>query len=150
MFIIRRSQKGDLDGVKALIHQADLDESTVELHFEHFFIVELYEKEHQTKHLVGVAGMEVYHSYGLFRLFILKKGDWNGKIGVQLIKILLSYAKSLRLLEVYLLSNNCVYLFKQLGFEVITYDDLPQELDHIKWGMKKQAVPMIYKCYKRE
>jgi amino-acid N-acetyltransferase len=150
MFVIRRSQKGDLDRVKAFINQVELDESAVKQHFEHFFLVELYEEEYKRKDLVGIAGMEVYHSYGLFRSFILKKGDWNGKIGIQLIKILLSYAKSLRLLEVYLLSNNCVYLFEQLGFEVISYADLPQQLDHIKWGMEKQAVPMIYKCSKRE
>ncbi|RAL23328.1 GNAT family N-acetyltransferase [Thermoflavimicrobium daqui] len=150
MFLIRRAQISDLYSVKRLLQQAKLNDQGIDQHLEHFFIVEQTDEEEETGLVVGAIGMEVYNPYGLLRSFVLARASWNGKVGIHLIKILLAYAEALKLFEVYLVAGDSISLFQLMGFEVIDYENLPDEIsdsNHVKRCKEQKGTPMVYKCF---
>ncbi|SFI66973.1 GNAT family N-acetyltransferase [Thermoflavimicrobium dichotomicum] len=153
MFLIRRAQASDLHSVRHLLKRSKIKDQGIDQHLEHFFLVEQASEGEEHVKIVGMIGLEVYKPYGLLSSFILAKASWSAKIGIHLIKIILTYAETIQLLEVYLLAGHAADLFQQMGFEVITYEELPEEIrgtGHIQLCQEKDGVPMVYRVFKKK
>jgi amino-acid N-acetyltransferase len=96
--------------------------------------------------LVGTVGIEVYPPYGLLRSFVLKKEVCNLKISLQMIEILLQYAASLALKEVYLFAKETSPFLMQMGFSKIAMEELPYPIVQSLKSMGRQGIPMVYTC----
>ncbi|SEM80294.1 GNAT family N-acetyltransferase [Lihuaxuella thermophila] len=149
MFVIRRAAERDLFQMRRLLNETGLNDHGMEDHLRHFFVVERPGGEEEPPEIVGAIGMEVYHPFGLLRSFVLKRASWNPAIGVKLIHILLSYAAQLKLTHVYLLAGTTTSFFEQMGFSVIPFADIPediQESEHMERCASK-GTPMVYACF---
>jgi amino-acid N-acetyltransferase len=151
MFVIRRAEEKDLFRVRRLIKDAGLNDKGIEKHLSHFFVAETAEGEEMSQ-MIGVVGMEVHGPYGLLRSFVLERASWNPKVGLNMIGILLSYAKKLKLERVYLLAGASTSFFGELGFSEVAVQDLPEELmasEHLERSVFK-GTPMVYTCFSPE
>lgn len=149
MFMIRRAVEKDLFQVKRLLREAEMNDKGLEEHLAHFFVVETVAESGNHAKIVGACGMEVYEPYGLLRSFVLERASWNSRVGLQLVHILLSYAGHLDLSHVYLVAGSTPAFFEQIGFSVISVEDLPEEIqtsDHIEQSISK-GIPMVYACF---
>ncbi|WP_124728503.1 GNAT family N-acetyltransferase [Staphylospora marina] len=143
LFLVRRASEEDLFRVRRLLKEAGLNDRGIEPHIRHFFVVERPETE-GVPEMVGAVGMEVYGEFGLIRSFVLKRGPWNGKVGVQMMKFLMEYAKELKLSRVYLLAGASSSFFREWGFEETDRESLPEALqksEHL--GHSRGGVPMV-------
>jgi amino-acid N-acetyltransferase len=147
LFIVRRAAEEDLFRLRRLLKEAGLNDRGIEPHIRHFFVVETSEKE-GVPEMVGAVGMEVYGQSGLIRSFVLKRGPWNGKVGVEMMRFLLQYAQGLGLSRVYLLAGASMSFFREIGFKEIAPDDLPEQLwnsGHLERSIHC-GVLMVYHC----
>jgi len=78
--------------------------------------------------LIGVAGMEVYGTYGLLRS-VAVLAEYRGKgVAAKLIARLESEAASRGLKNMYLLTETAPEYFAAKGFQKISRDDVPNEI----------------------
>jgi amino-acid N-acetyltransferase len=146
MFVIRRAGEHDLFRIRRLIKDAGLNDKGIESHLLHFFVVETANDDEESPQMVGVVGMEVHGSIGLLRSFVLERASWNGKVGVNMMEILLAYAAKLGLTHVYLLAGASTSFFSELGFVEVAFADLPdvlKESEHFERSLYK-GTPMVY------
>ncbi|MBA4602945.1 GNAT family N-acetyltransferase [Thermoactinomyces mirandus] len=147
MFVIRQAEKKDLFQIRKLIKEVGLRDRGIEQHLHHFFIAEVPSvNEGKVSPMVGVVGMEVYPPYGLLRSFVLERAPWNSKVGMNMIRILLSYAEKMGLSHIFLLAGQSTRFFTQLGFVKTGQDDIPEELrqsEHLAKSIS-QGQPMVY------
>ena len=148
MYWVRHATQQDVSVIQAMLQKAKVESDEVEKHLHHFFVVE----QSEPKEMVGTMGMEVYPPFGVLRSLVLDQAVVNEKLSWQLLQILLSYAESLQLEEVYFIAGSAVNWFQELAFEVVERTQLPKELKtckHLRAGLKR-GVLMRYKCAKQQ
>lgn len=149
MFAIRQATEKDIFQIKRLLRDANVNEKGVEESVQHFFVVEeINEEDVGVSQMVGAVGMEVHGQYGLLRSFVLQRANWNPRVGLQLIDILLSYAVKSKLSKVYMLAGDCNAFFEQIGFSAVEKEELPEEIQcstHMKRSIAN-GTPMVYSC----
>ncbi|TCS95576.1 GNAT family N-acetyltransferase [Hazenella coriacea] len=148
MLVIRKANREDLKGIQQLLVESGLYHHDLSEHLQHFLVVESSEG----CEILGVAGMEVYHPYGLLRSFVLKREIWKPQIGLQLIQMLLMQAEKLKCDSIFLITNTLAPLFEPLGFSMIQKEELPESIRtsaHLNSSMS-HGIPMVYHCLQRE
>src|SRR5690606_38688724 len=101
MVAVRRADKGDGETIARLLRQAGISDRGVDDHLGHFLIVE----EEGSCRTIGTVGLEIYGDKGLLRSFVMESDAWNGKTGLELIDVVLSYVRQSELREIYLLAG---------------------------------------------
>ncbi|SDY41110.1 GNAT family N-acetyltransferase [Thermoactinomyces sp. DSM 45892] len=147
MVIVRRAKPEDQGEIERLLREASLDDDGVDKHLEHFFVVEIPPADDETAQMVGAAGMEIYESCALLRSLVVARASWNGEVSWKLMQILLSYAEHLDLEEVYLFANGASPWLQEIGFESVSFDQLPdeiQELPHVD-QLKDKGSPLVFR-----
>lgn len=82
----------------------------------------------QNATVVGVAGVEVYGSYGLLRSLAVQAENRNAGIAGKLLTHVDAMSKQKGLTELYLLTETAPAYFEQKNYHKITRDDVPAEV----------------------
>ncbi len=116
MTTIRKARKEDLPVVMQLLDESSLPKACVEQHFENFFVAEY------GGNVIGAIGMEIYGDIGLLRSAVVQKELQRQGIGKQLYQTLVTFAKSIDIKRLILLTTTAADYFAQKGFLVIDKD----------------------------
>lgn len=144
MYAIRQAKQKDVGSLTDLLDSANLHTVGIEKHVSHFFVVEQLEKEK----LVGMIGMEVYASDGLLRSFVIERPQGDIKLSLALLNTILSYAESLDIQRVYLVTKQGSPFLTEFGFREISASQLPAKVvasDYFK-QVHPQGLVMVYDC----
>jgi len=79
-------------------------------------------------HLIGVIGLEKYNNCGLLRSMVVNKKHRSKNIASQLVQQLEDYATTVGIDCMYLLTESASQYFERKGYERITRDEVPKEL----------------------
>lgn len=110
----------DFNEVTALLGSAGLTTVGVSDHFPvGYFVVR------QGESIVGVAGLEVYGTYGLLRSVAVDAECRDQGLGRQLVERQLWAAGRMGLHRVYLLTTTAGDYFRELGFAVVPRESAP-------------------------
>jgi amino-acid N-acetyltransferase len=75
--------------------------------------------------LVGSGGLEIYDTKALLRSLAVSPEIRGQQLGKQIVSDLLAKAKSLAIVEVYLLTETAFYFFHKLGFQELQRNEVP-------------------------
>jgi len=89
---------------------------------DHFFVVVKDEK------VIGAIGLEQYGPYGLLRSMVVNKEYRNNRIASHLVKELETYAATLGIDCMYLLTETAPVYFERKGYKRIGRESVPAEL----------------------
>lgn len=78
--------------------------------------------------VVGAIGLELYGDCGLLRSMVVAKDHRNKNIASQLVQRLEDYATTVGIECVYLLTETAPQYFERKGYQRITRDEVPKEL----------------------
>lgn len=145
--IVRTAVNRDVDDIVKLLKKGKLNSEGIEEHFEHFIVVEDVEEQQ----IVGTAGMEVIDTqYGLFRSLALDSNRLDAKVGMELVRILLTSAQQKGLQEIYLLTRSAPF-FHLFGFKEAIYEEIPcsvKDSPHFRQADLELSTVMVYKNQK--
>lgn len=119
---VRPARPEERAAVEALLVAAELPVAGVADHFERFLV--LVEGDAVT----GAAGLEVYGSLGLIRSVVIDPSRRGRGHGANLVARIVGIAKSLGVVELYLLTTTATAYFEQLGFAPVERSALPEGL----------------------
>lgn len=110
-------QKPDINDVKRMLHTHNLPtDDLTEVNMFHFF------GYGEKSDLKGVIGLEVHGSDGLLRSLVVDTNAQGQGCGSSLYNQLETYAKSIGLRELYLLTETAEKYFEKKGFKSIPRD----------------------------
>ncbi|TGK24226.1 GNAT family N-acetyltransferase [Leptospira yasudae] len=116
-------RKPNLAEIIPLLQSANLPtEDLHRLDLDHFFGIE------KDSNLVGIIGLEPVGRFGLLRSLAVSEGFRNQGIGTELIRKLLSYAKSIGIERLFLLTNGAEEYFSIFGFSKVERNEVPAEI----------------------
>lgn len=120
---IRKAQPKDLEAIQELLSSLDLPyRDLTPAHLEHFFIA-------QTRNdLVGVVGLEPYHTTALVRSLGVRRTHRDRGIGAQLTERIEEYARRCGVEDLYLLTTTAADYFDRRGYEMVRRDALPKAI----------------------
>lgn len=98
--------------------------------------------------LLGIGGLEFYHSFALMRSIAVNPFHKGNAIGKEIINSLIAIAKSKSVTEIYLLTETARTYFLRLGFTDITRENVPAEIKkstEFDSVCPVSAVCMVYK-----
>lgn len=78
--------------------------------------------------LAGVAGLEIYGSYGLLRSLVVNKNFRNHGTAGRLLSEIEELARSKSIAAIYLLTESAAAYFERKGYDKITRADVPFEV----------------------
>ncbi|PTX62500.1 amino-acid N-acetyltransferase [Melghirimyces profundicolus] len=142
MFTVRRANHSDRETIVRLLRQAGLSADGTDAHLENFLIVE----DPVSRRELGTVGLEIYGDRGLLRSFVMESDAWNAKTGMELIAVVLTYARKTGLKEVYLMAGITASIFEHFGFEPVDWEELPEEIRHSAHKREVEpgeGVPMV-------
>ncbi len=140
--IIRLADNSDLPDILKLLAAYDLPAAGVEQHINNFFVAT------QDGKIVGTIGLEVYGHSGFLRSAAVHLNFQNKGIGTKLFNTLITYAKSLSLSDIFLLTNSAEEYFADKGFEMIKREEVATEVlnsEEFKDACPATAVCMYFK-----
>ena len=111
--IIRETIKDDLKAIKSLLDSVSLPSVDIENHLSNFFVLE---NEGAT---IGTIGMELYGDTALLRSLAVKKDFPNKGYGQKLYHALISKAKKMDVINIYLLTETANGFFSNEGFQKV-------------------------------
>jgi arsenite methyltransferase len=117
---LRPAAGSDLPAVEALLREAGLPTDGVGEQFDDGFAVAEADGV-----VVGVAGVEVYGSYGLLRSVAVAEAYRGEAVGQRLLDDRLGWAEGRRLRAVYLLTTTAAEWFVARGFRVVGREAVP-------------------------
>ncbi|MES2047284.1 MAG: GNAT family N-acetyltransferase [Pseudomonadota bacterium] len=112
----------DVPDIEALLLKAKLSIVGVRRHIAHFRLGKLGGK------LVAVAGLEIYGKQALLRSIAVDTEQRNQAYGKQIVRDLCHSAQRLGVHDVYLKTVSASPFFAGLGFQVLTYEQVPASL----------------------
>ena len=112
----------DVPAIEALLVQAKLSIVGVRRHIAHFRLGKLNGK------IVTVGGLEIYGEQALLRSIAVDSGQRNKGYGKQIVNDLCHSAQLAGIRDVYLKTVSARAFFDELGFEVITFEQVPASL----------------------
>ncbi|MBR9988996.1 MAG: arsenite methyltransferase [Gemmatimonadetes bacterium] len=117
---VRPAASADLEAVQALLRTADLPIDGVADQFDYGYVV-----SEVGGTVMGVAGLEVYGSYGLLRSVAVAP-EWRGRgVAAALVADRVEWGAVRGLRAIYLLTTTAKQYFGEHGFAVIDRDDVP-------------------------
>lgn len=117
--IISSAAKVERQQVINLLKMAMLPVQDLPANLEGFLVAE------DGGQVIGVAGLEVYKSYGLLRSVAVHTNYRNNHIAAQLLKAVEDGATTKGLTEIYLLTETARQYFEKKGYTVTGRDDVP-------------------------
>jgi amino-acid N-acetyltransferase len=117
--IIREAIKDDLKVIKSLLDSVSLPSVDIEKHLSNFFVLQ---NEGQ---IIGTIGMELYGDTALLRSLAVEKDFQNRGYGKKLYHALISKAKKLDVINIYLLTETAIGFFSKEGFQQIRRELVP-------------------------
>lgn len=118
MDLIKASTK-DLDLIAELLKQNDLPYQDIKTTGKEFFLA------FDNSILVGIVGLEQFNSIGLLRSMIIKEEYRNKGYGKQICSLLMNYAKTQGIKELYLLTTTAKDFFEKIDFTLIERNSAP-------------------------
>lgn len=82
----------------------------------------------QDDEVIGTAGLEIYHDYGLLRSVAVRKDYRNKGVASDLVKQIEALAAAKGLKEIYLLTETAPDYFRQKNYQLINREDVPKEV----------------------
>jgi arsenite methyltransferase len=123
-YSIRAATVADLPAVRELLASAALPVEGVEAQFGSSYAVAVS----QSGAIIGAEGIETYGSSGLLRSAVVDPA-WRGRgVGEALSKDRLTWARTVGLRELYLLTTTAAEYFRKFGFVPVERDSAPAEL----------------------
>jgi amino-acid N-acetyltransferase len=120
---LRNPTEKDLPAVKELLDEVDLPSEGLEDYFCDVYVLAISKKR-----LVGVAGVEVYGSYGLLRSVAISPKLQRKRVGEHLVLERLEWAVKNGLESIYLLTTTAPRFFERVGFQVTKREHVPGEV----------------------
>jgi amino-acid N-acetyltransferase len=117
--IIREAIRDDLEAIRSLLDSVSLPSVDIEKHLSNFFVLQ------NEAEIIGTIGMELYGDTVLLRSLAVKKDFQNKYYGQRLCKRLISKARKLDVINIYLLTEAAVGFFSKEGFQKIGRDVVP-------------------------
>ena len=143
---ITRAGNEQRQAAVALLQSEQLPVEDLPATFNNFFVTMADDK------IIGVIGLEQYEQYGLLRSMVVDKAYRNKNIASQLVQHLESYAATLGIDCMYLLTETASVYFEAKGYERISREEAPtalsasSEFSHVcpvsAIVMKKSLVPL--------
>ncbi|MFC4077335.1 GNAT family N-acetyltransferase [Salinithrix halophila] len=146
MFTVRRAVSEDVERITGILRNAGVNEKGVDKHVERFLVVE--DPSVTPKRMVGTVGLEVYGDRGLLRSFVMDNQSWNARTGMELIELVLQFARKSGLSEIYLLAGISSNIFEYFGFRPLAWEDLPLDVrqsEHVHQSKTEGGQPMVYR-----
>lgn len=122
-FLIRTATAGDLDTIRRILADTNLPDGGVEEQFGEGYSVAM-----QNGETIGCAGIEVYGNYGLLRSVAVAPSHQGKGIAKRVVEDRLDWARERKLCALYLLTDTAEDYFPRFGFERISRDDAPKEI----------------------
>ena len=116
---IRQATPHDWQSLATLLMAADLPLDGAKSHLSDFFLA------FRDDVLIGSAGLERYGDTGLLRSLAVAVPERGHGLGQALVKHLLTYATSLRVRQVVLLTTTAADFFLRFGFQPISRAEFP-------------------------
>lgn len=120
----KKAQAFDFEVVVEILKSAGLPTEDIEPTLPYFSIALADDK------LVGVAGLEIYGTYGLLRSVAVLEDFRNFKIAHRLVNGILKEARLEGVKEVYLITTTAEKYFEKEGFEQVDRSVIPTEVAH--------------------
>jgi len=117
--IIREAIKDDLKAIKSLLDSASLPSVDIDKHLLNFLVLE------KSGNLTGTIGMELYGNTALLRSLAIQKDYRNKGHGKELYSALISKAKKMNVINIYLLTETAEGFFGKEGFQKIAREQVP-------------------------
>jgi N-acetylglutamate synthase-like GNAT family acetyltransferase len=117
--IMRRATPHDWQKIATFLATADLPLAGAEAHLCDYFLA------FRDDLLIGSAGLERYGDTGLLRSLAVAVPERGHGLGQALVKHLLTYATSLRVRQVVLLTTTAADFFLRFGFQPISRAEFP-------------------------
>jgi len=117
--IIREAIKDDLKAIKSLLDSASLPSGDIDKHLLNFLVLE------KSGNLTGAIGMELYGNTALLRSLVIQKDYRNKGHGKELYSALISKAKKMKVIKIYLLTESAEGFFSKEGFQRIAREQVP-------------------------
>lgn len=89
---------------------------------DHFFVAI------QNGQIIGAIGLEVYSPYGLLRSMVVHRDYRNNRIATTLVEALESYATSLHINQLYLLTETAVDYFSKKNYLQVNRAEVPDAI----------------------
>lgn len=141
---VRLASEHDVESIVKLLKKGKLNVEGIENHIENFLVVEQM-SSHQ---IVGTAGLEVIgEDYGLLRSLVIDPVCLDPKIGMELVRILLSFAIGKGLQEIYFITRSKDF-FEYFGCTEVSGPDVPwsiQQSRHFQQSKSDLSTVMVYK-----
>jgi amino-acid N-acetyltransferase len=119
---LRAAEPADLPAILALLERAQLPAAGVAESLSDFIIAV------SDGHVVGVAGLEIYHHSALLRSVAVEP-DWrNTGVGRVLIERALSSTRERGITDVFLLTTTAEHYFPRFGFTCVSRDTVTSEV----------------------
>jgi amino-acid N-acetyltransferase len=106
--------------IKSILKEVKLPLNGIEDHLYNFLKLKV------DGNIIGTIGFEVYGQQALLRSFAIKPGYQGNGYGQILYKSLISRAKELNVVEIYLLTDSASEFFAKNGFIIFKREDAPE------------------------
>jgi len=124
---LRTATENDLTTVADMLREAELpSEGLADFSANSYVVAE------QDGVIVGAGGLEVYGKYGLLRSVVVRPGLQGKGLGGNIVGERLRWSAVLGLRAVYLLTTTAPDFFEGAGFNVMSRDELPIEVQGSK------------------
>jgi amino-acid N-acetyltransferase len=120
--VLVSATSADEEAIRALLLDAELPADDFANHLPHFWVAK------QNGALMGVIGLEPYKAHGLLRSLAVAPAYRDQGIGQQLCERMFTYAKTLDIQQLYLLTTTAAEFFPKLGFESADRADVPPSI----------------------
>ncbi|MBO8172027.1 MAG: GNAT family N-acetyltransferase [Bacillaceae bacterium] len=141
--VVRLATQDDLETIRGLLRKGRLNTEGIDEHLDHFLVVE--DVNHQK--IVGTAGMEIWGKHGLLRSLAMASESWNARVGLELVRIMLNFARKKQVQDLYLITASSYEFFQNLGFQPIGLEQVPDSLktsSHFKQYQPEWMRIMVY------
>ncbi|MBL1275701.1 MAG: GNAT family N-acetyltransferase [Ectothiorhodospiraceae bacterium] len=122
----RAAKITDLQEIKKLLKTSNLPSGDCVEHLDNFIVVE------NSGEIIGVGGFEIYGGDGLLRSIVVAPNNRGKGIGGEIYKLIEQKASSLRVGNLFLLTESAEKYFLNLEFSVISRVDVPASIKGTK------------------
>ncbi|UCH83730.1 MAG: GNAT family N-acetyltransferase [Candidatus Latescibacterota bacterium] len=121
--VIRPCVAVDLESVTGMVTRAQLSAGGLADQFGERYVVAEFSGQ-----MIGCAGVEIRGVHGLLRSVAVTPDRRGAGIGARLVRDRLDWARSQGISTVYLLTETAAGFFRRFGFETITRNEAPQDI----------------------
>lgn len=116
---LKKIKTENLDLIIELLKQNHLPYQDVKTENKEFFLA------YDGSISIGIVGLENFGDIGLLRSMVVKPEHRSKKYGKQICEVLIDYAKTQGIKDIYLLTITAKDYFEKIGFNIIERDSAP-------------------------